>query len=125
MRLSSIRIFVEDLAAATPFYENVVGLKRSVTAPEAVIFEHAPSVVIEAADEEARSEGLVGRFTGVSFETPDAASLYGELNARGVPTLGPPERQSWGGIMLFAKDPSGNIVTFIELPGAQRPAQKG
>ena len=125
MRLSSIRIFVDDLATAAPFYEDVVGLKRSVTADEVVIFENAPSIVIEIADAEAQREGLVGRFTGVSFETDDVAALYESLKTRGVALHGPPERQPWGGIMLFASDPSGNVITFLELPPAQTAAQKG
>jgi catechol 2,3-dioxygenase-like lactoylglutathione lyase family enzyme len=127
MRLSSIRIFVEDLAAAAPFYENIVGLKRTVTTPEVIVFEDAPSIVIEAADAEAHKEGLVGRFTGVSFETADAVGLHAELTARGVPLHGPPERQPWGATMVFAQDPSGNTITFLELPAgnATKISQKG
>ena len=122
MRLSSVRIFVEDLNEAAQFYENVVGLKRSWAADDAVIFESNPGVVIETANDEARDEGLVGRFTGISFETEDAAALYRDLQAGGIPLHGPPEEQPWGGIMLFADDPSGNIITFLELPPAQRAA---
>ena len=121
MRLSSVRIFVEDLNEAAQFYENVVGLKRSWTADDVVIFESNPGIVIETANDEARDEGLVGRFTGISFETDNAAALYQHLQAGGIPLHGPPEEQPWGGIM-FADDPSGNIITFLELPPAQRAA---
>jgi predicted enzyme related to lactoylglutathione lyase len=116
MRLASVRIFVDDLAKAAAFYEGVVGLTRSTTAPTAIIFEDAPGIVIEAADDEARREGLLGRFTGISFETSDVTKLYSDLKARGVPMHGPPEKQYWGGIMLFAQDPSGNTITFIQYP---------
>ena len=116
MRLASVRIFVDDLSKAAAFYEGVVGLTRSTTAPTAIIFENAPGIVIEAADDEARREGLLGRFTGISFETSDAAGLYADLKARDVPMHGPPEQQDWGGIMLFAQDPSGNTITFIQYP---------
>jgi catechol 2,3-dioxygenase-like lactoylglutathione lyase family enzyme len=116
MRLASVRIFVDDLDRAAGFYEDVVGLTRSTTAPTAILFEDAPSIVIEAADDEARREGLLGRFTGVAFETSDAAALFVDLKARGIPLHGAPERQDWGGILLFAQDPSGNIITFVQYP---------
>ena len=39
MRLTSVRIFVDDLEKAAAFYENVVGLNRTTTAPTAILFE--------------------------------------------------------------------------------------
>jgi catechol 2,3-dioxygenase-like lactoylglutathione lyase family enzyme len=121
MRLTSVRIFVDDLEKGAAFYEEVVGLKCTTTAPTAVLFEDSPSIVVEAGDAEARREGLLGRFTGMAFETKDADALHADLKARGVPLHGPPETQYWGGIMLFAEDPSGNTITFLEYPAAGTP----
>jgi catechol 2,3-dioxygenase-like lactoylglutathione lyase family enzyme len=121
MRLTSVRIFVDDLEKAAAFYENVVGLNRTTTAPTAILFEESPSIVVETADDDGRRDGLIGRFTGVAFETKDAAALYADLKARGVPLHGPPEKQYWGGIMLFAEDPSGNTLTFLQYPAASAP----
>jgi catechol 2,3-dioxygenase-like lactoylglutathione lyase family enzyme len=118
MRLTSVRIFVDDLSKGAAFYEDVVGLTRTATAPTAILFENSPSVVIEVADDDARRNGLLGRFTGVSFETEDANALYAELMQKRVPIHGPPEKQYWGGIMLFAEDPSGNTITFLQYPAA-------
>jgi catechol 2,3-dioxygenase-like lactoylglutathione lyase family enzyme len=118
MRLTSVRIFVDDLEKGAAFYEDIVGLTRTTTAPTAVLFEDAPSIVIETGDADARREGLLGRFTGVTFETKDADALYADLKARGVRLHGPPEKQYWGGIMLFAEDPSGNTITFLQYPAA-------
>ena len=123
MRLTSVRIFVDDLAKAAAFYEGIVGLTRSTTAPTAILYEDAPSIVIESADDEARREGLLGRFTGVSFETADVAALYADLKARDIPMHSPPEKQPWGGIMLFAQDPSGNTITFIQYPPKVTPGR--
>ena len=124
MRLASVRIFVDDVAAAATFYENVVGLERTGTAPTGVLFGDAPSILVEAADDEARREGLLGRFTGVAFETDDAAALYADLKARGVPLHGPPETHAWGGVLLFAQDPSGNTISFVQYP-AKRLDRRG
>ena len=121
MRLTSVRIFVDDLEKGAAFYEEVVGLRRTTTAPTAILFEDSPSIVVEAGDADARREGLLGRFTGIAFETKDAGTLYADLKARGVPLHGPPEKQYWGGIMLFAEDPSGNTITFLQYPAAAAP----
>ena len=123
MRLTSVRIFVDDLEKATRFYEDVVGLKRSATFPAAIVYEDSPSIIVEAADDETRRDGMLGRFTGVGFETRDAHQLYTDLKSRGVPLHGPPEKQYWGGILLFAKDPAGNTITFVEYPAATGGAQ--
>jgi catechol 2,3-dioxygenase-like lactoylglutathione lyase family enzyme len=122
MRLASVRIFVDDVEMAAAFYENVVGLERVDTAPTVVLFGDSPSILVEAADDEARREGLLGRFTGVAFETNDAEALYAELKACGVPLHGPPETQPWGGVLLFAQDPSGNTISFVQYP-AKNPAK--
>jgi catechol 2,3-dioxygenase-like lactoylglutathione lyase family enzyme len=121
MRLTSVRIFVDDLEKAAAFYEGVIGLNRTTTAPTAILFEESPSIVVETTDDDGRRDGLLGRFTGVAFETKDAAALYADLKARGVPLRGPPEKQYWGGIMLFAEDPSGNVITFLQYPAAGAP----
>jgi predicted enzyme related to lactoylglutathione lyase len=116
MELASIRIFVADLPAATKFYANVVGLEQVDNSPEVALFGTNPQIVIEAADDEAHAEGLVGRFTGVSFATEDVDALHRALAQAGVPMHGPPERQPWGGIFLHADDPSGNTITFLQWP---------
>ena len=121
MRLMSVRIFLDDLERAATFYEGVVGLKRSTMAPTAILCEDSPSIVVETGDDEARRRGLLGRFTGVGFETENAQALYADLRARGVPLHGPPEKQYWGGTLLFAEDPSGNTITFVEYPAAVAP----
>jgi catechol 2,3-dioxygenase-like lactoylglutathione lyase family enzyme len=118
MRLTSVRIFVDNLEKAAAFYEDVIGLNRTTTAPTAILFEESPSIVVETTDDDGRRDGLIGRFTGVAFEAKDAAALYADLKARGVPLHGPPEKQYWGGIMLFAEDPSGNVITFLQHPAA-------
>jgi predicted enzyme related to lactoylglutathione lyase len=116
MQLTSVRIFVDDLPAAAKFYADVVGLEHVGGSPEVALFGSDPQVVIEAVSAGADDEGLVGRFTGVSFATEDADALYDDLTRAGVRTHGPPERQLWGGIFLHADDPSGNTITFLQWP---------
>jgi catechol 2,3-dioxygenase-like lactoylglutathione lyase family enzyme len=123
MQLTSVRIFVDDLEKAAAFYEGVVGLSRSTTVPTAILYGDSPSILIEVADDGARRERLLGRFTGLGFCTSDAHTLYADLKARGVPLHGPPEKQYWGGTLLFAEDPSGNTITFVEYPTEAAPGK--
>src|ERR1700722_4013344 len=64
MRLTSVRIFVDDLAWAAAFFDDVIGLNRTTTARTAILFADSPCIDFETADDEARWEGLIGRFTG-------------------------------------------------------------
>ncbi len=113
MRLAAVRVFVEDLAEARRFYAEVLGLPFAWEAAGAVGFDAGAILILEAADEEARREGLVGRFLGVSLEVADIAAVHAALSARGVAFLGPPERQGWGGTLAHLRDPSGNVLTLV------------
>ncbi|MBO6637519.1 MAG: VOC family protein [Roseitalea sp.] len=112
--LASLRIFADALEPTAAFYRDVVGLEEVWASPEVVVFGRDPMIVIETSDDDARSEGLLGRFVGAAFKTEDAEALHRDLTARGVETAGAPERQPWGGILLHAVDPSGNTITFLQ-----------
>ena len=115
MQLASVRIFVTDLEAAARFYRDVVGLAESFHSDDVVVFGDEPMVVVELAGEEAHDEKLVGRFTGIAFATDDASALHKSLTERGIATDGLPEKQPWGGIFLHARDPSDNMITFLQV----------
>ena len=114
MKLAAVRLFVEDLAAARSFYADLLGLRPVSLEPEALLFDDGPLLIIEPADDEARREGLVGRFAGVSLRVDDIEALHARLKASGCTITGPPERQPWGGTLMHVKDPSANIVTFVQ-----------
>jgi predicted enzyme related to lactoylglutathione lyase len=116
MELAAVRIFVDDLPSAARFYVEVVGLKQVGASSGVVLFGSRPQIIVETVGTGADGEDLVGRFTGISFATPDAEALLAELKRAGVPTHGAPERQPWGGILLHADDPSGNTITFVQSP---------
>jgi catechol 2,3-dioxygenase-like lactoylglutathione lyase family enzyme len=116
MELASVRIFVTDVPAAVKFYTDVVGLRRVWGDADVAIFGDDPVIVVEGSGRHGDDEGLVGRFTGITFATDDADSLHAKLTRAGVPTHGAPERQPWGGIFVHADDPSGNTITFLQRP---------
>lgn len=115
MKLAAIRVFVEDMAAARSFYADLLGLQPVSLEPSALLFDvGGPLLIIEPADAEARAEGLVGRFTGFSLGVNDIESLHARLKANDCTIVGPPECQAWGGALMHVKDPSANIVTFVQ-----------
>jgi catechol 2,3-dioxygenase-like lactoylglutathione lyase family enzyme len=122
--LTSARIFVRDLPAAREFYGDVVGLEHVGGDEDVALFGTRPQIVVEAVDPRTNDEGLVGRFTGLSFATDDASALFEELTRACVPAHGEPKRQAWGGIFLHVDDPSGNTITFLQWPPAPTGGQE-
>jgi predicted enzyme related to lactoylglutathione lyase len=114
MKIAAVRLFVEDVAAARAFYADLLALPTVSLEPAVLVFDAGPLLIIEQADAEARAEGLVGRFAGVSLGVSDIEALHARLKAGGCTIVGPPERQSWGGTLMHVKDPGGNIVSFVQ-----------
>ncbi|HEX9523815.1 MAG TPA: VOC family protein [Reyranella sp.] len=114
MKIEAVRLFVEDVAAARSFYADLLALQPVSLEPTVLVFDAGPLLIVEQADPEARAEGLVGRFAGVSLGVADIEALYARLKTSGCTIVGPPERQSWGGTLMHVKDPGGNIVSFVQ-----------
>jgi predicted enzyme related to lactoylglutathione lyase len=119
MKLSAVRIFVSDIAAAKPFYADMLGLKLINDWSEhgtCVFDAQGVTVVVEYTDDATSSEegGLVGRFTGVSFAAPDIHAEVARLQARGVEIGHMPEQQYWGGWLAWIRDPSGNVIELVQ-----------
>lgn len=119
VNLNTARVFVRDIEEAKNFYSGAFGL--SITAGSSkhgyFIFDAgATTLVVELADGEDRD--LVGRFTGLSFDVPDAYASYEELRPKGVTFNETPERQPWGGVTATLVDPSGNALQICEQPRA-------
>jgi catechol 2,3-dioxygenase-like lactoylglutathione lyase family enzyme len=114
MKIAAVRLFVDDVAAARSFYADLLALPPVLLEPAVLVFDAGPLLIVEQADAEARAEGLVGRFAGVSLGVSDIEALHARLKASGCTIVGPPEGQSWGGTLMHVKDPGGNIVSFVQ-----------
>ncbi|MCR9256167.1 MAG: VOC family protein [Alphaproteobacteria bacterium] len=113
------RVFVDDLQKARLFYGMMLGLPQVTATDDIAIFDtQASRLLIERvdADEDPEAAELLGRFTGLSFVVADAEEAYKALQKKGVSFDGPPEPQDWGGRLVHFSDPSGNILTLVELP---------
>src|SRR5260370_37264051 len=83
MKIAAVRLFVEDVAAARSFYADLLALRPGSLEPTVLVFDAGPLLIVEQADAEARAEGLVGRFAGVSLGVSDIQALHARLKTRG------------------------------------------
>jgi predicted enzyme related to lactoylglutathione lyase len=114
-RIGAIRIFVRDLPRARDFYAGLLNLPERVDGEAFSAFRLAGiDIVIEVATDD--QAGMVGRFAGFSFAVPDIEAAVSDLSAAGVPVLGAPEKQFWGGILAHIADPDGNELTLVQYP---------
>lgn len=126
MELNTARVFVNDIASAKSFYENLLALPLKADGERfgyCVFDGGAAELVVESVPADAPHDErvLVGRFTGLSFTVPDIRAKYAELLSKGVAFSGEPERQAWGGTLATFADPSGNELQLVEQP---RPEMK-
>lgn len=121
MKITAVRIFVEDLGAARRFYAEKLGLTIQFDGSDHgyCVFKAGPvDLVIEvvAADAPDDDRALVGRFSGLSFAVQDAEATYRQLSSQGVSFTGLPELQTWGGTLATLTDPSGNALQIVQYP---------
>jgi catechol 2,3-dioxygenase-like lactoylglutathione lyase family enzyme len=119
MELNTVRVFVDDIAAAKSFYANSLGLPLKHDGAEYGFCLFRPGgidLLIEAVPKDAPADDieLVGRFTGLSFAVPDINATYTEMLAKGVKFTGEPERQPWGGILATFQDRAGNGLQLVQ-----------
>jgi catechol 2,3-dioxygenase-like lactoylglutathione lyase family enzyme len=119
VKLSALRLFVNDLAAAHEFYADKLGFPADGAAMDAgyCVFDAGGAVLIVepvAADAPPEDRALVGRFVGASFVVDDIHAEYARLRALGVTFAGAPERQPWGGTLATFADPSGNQLQLVQ-----------
>ncbi|ADZ89666.1 VOC family protein [Marinomonas mediterranea] len=118
MNLSAARVFVSDIEDAKAFYENI-GLALECYNPDAqvCIFNTGKTkLILESVSENEPEfeQSLLGRFTGLSFDTCDITEKYERLRSSGVEFKGLPEQQNWGGWLATFLDPSGNELQLVQ-----------
>ena len=121
MKLSAVRLFVDDLAAAKAFYADRLRLRltHDGSSQGYCVFDSAGlHIVLEAVAREAPAEdrALVGRFSGLSFGVEDIQAEHARLAGLGVAFSGAPEQESWGGWLATFEDPSGNELQLAQYP---------
>jgi predicted enzyme related to lactoylglutathione lyase len=135
IRLSACFIAVDDHDEALAFYRDVLGLEvRNDVAFEGMrwVTVGAPSqpdvdIVLEppladpnasAADQEAMAELLAkGQLRGVIFKTDDCDATFERIRAADAEVLQEPIDMPYGVRDCAFRDPSGNMLRFIQPRG--------
>jgi catechol 2,3-dioxygenase-like lactoylglutathione lyase family enzyme len=114
--VSAVRVFVSDLKRALEFYTGPFGLGVSGTDESSwvlVRLANARLLIESVSKSNPDFEVLVGRFTGMTFDTEDIQQAYEKLSALRVKFDMLPEKQFWGGTLAYFRDPDGDILVLV------------
>ena len=117
MKLSQVRLLVDDPAAAFRFYRDELGLEPGWGEEgEAYASFAAGDGTVAIFVRDAQGETIELRQPGdgavVVLEVDDAAAAAKRFGDRVV--SGPTERKDWGGRVVYLRDPSGNLIELFE-----------
>lgn len=115
--LGAITLFVEDLAAATAFYTDVLGLTQVFGDADSAAFDFGNTLVnllrAEAAPELVEPAAVGGPGGGarclLTIWVDDADAACARLAGHGVTLLNGPVDRPWGQRTAAFADPAGNV----------------
>jgi len=115
--ISAITLFVEDLAEARRFYQDVFGLPIAFEDDNSTVFNFGNTVInllkITEASELIGPATVAHRDSGSRFqftlEVDDVDAMCAELTSRGVELLNGPVDRPWGIRTASFRDPGGHI----------------
>lgn len=113
-------LFVRDVERAAQFYRDKFGFEieflygtpvfygavRRGKARLHLRFVHQTNFAELAAKEES--------LILASIEVSDVRALFAEFEARGGEFAQRVEKQEWGGIDFYVRDPDGNVISFVQ-----------
>ncbi len=116
-RLSAITLFVEDLADAKRFYEQVFDVPLIFEDDDSAVFDFgntlinllAAPAVPELIEPALMAEVSAGARMQLTLAVDDVDEVASDLQARGVELLNGPMDRPWGIRTAAFKDPAGHI----------------
>ena len=119
MEIAYVNVGVSNLSRAVEFYRDTLGLALGFSDEEHgyASFSAGPISLGLAVGEEDQRE-LLGRHTGVGFNTADLEADHKRLAEQGGGFTMEPTRQPWGGFMALFADPDGNVFYLDESAAA-------
>lgn len=116
-RVGAVTLFVEDLAQARRFYQEVFELPVMYEDPNSAVFDFGGLLVnllaTTAVPELIEPAGLADPAAGARFQltlnVPDVDAVCERLAARGVKLLNGPMDRPWGIRTAAFRDPAGHI----------------
>jgi predicted enzyme related to lactoylglutathione lyase len=116
-RIETTVYFVNDWDSSITFYRDLLGLKPLVVVPRVWAHFVAPGggrIALQLQPPNGNEP------PHVSVDVSDIRSFVDELRARGVEIVQPVTKQDFGDSALIA-DPSGNIVSLVDLSTSKMP----
>jgi len=121
-------LYVRDQAAATAFWQSVLGRSPDLDVPGMTEFALGTQVVLglmpEAGIRSLLGPSLPDPAAGrgipraeVYLVRDDAAACHARALAAGATELSALARRSWGDVVAYSLDPDGHVVAFATRPG--------
>ena len=119
MRLTFVRLLVDDYGASFRFYRDVMALPVTFGDETSgyADFDAGADVPIalfdrrEQMEQVGRDDGAGGMQAAIVFQVVDVDSALAELRDRGATVAGEPaDRPDWGIRVAYVRDPAGNLL---------------
>lgn len=118
MRLTHVRLLVDDFERAVTFYRDVIGFEIIVDAAEILYMEFAAGDAVLAIYDRTMMERVVGEAAAsgkggavITFADDDVDATFARLVDSGaMPVSEPHDQPTWGFRIAVVADPEGNLI---------------
>lgn len=128
MRLTHIRLLVNDIEACRDFYKDKLGFAEQLAVVEGIYYEFVAGECVLALYKRDLMESVAGIVmagdklvdkVALTFEVADVDKTYKDLKAKGVEFIDEPhDQETWVLRVAHLRDPAGNLIE-INAPLAQ------
>jgi catechol 2,3-dioxygenase-like lactoylglutathione lyase family enzyme len=115
--VAGVIIWTGNFPAMLRFYRDVLGLTPHSVKPAFVNFAWGSFRLSVAAHSEVHGTARDPLRIMVNFAVADIDAAAARLRQAGVEFIRPPEPEEWGGRVATFRDPDGNTLQLLELPG--------
>ncbi|RPF52205.1 VOC family protein [Aquisalibacillus elongatus] len=117
MQVSVISVGVHDMDQALSFYSEKLGIEVGSKKyyPEIVELKSSVPIILFAVDRKTEIEYEKDSYVAVGLNVESANDTIKDLKAKGVDLIFEEPVPFPLGMMTAAKDPSGNVVEFLEF----------
>ena len=120
MKLTHIRLLVNDIEACRSFYKDKLGFKEQSAVVEGIYYEFVAGDCILALYKRDLMESVAGVAmvgekvadkVALTFEVPDVDAAYKALRAKGIEFVTEPhDQETWVLRVAHLRDPEGNLI---------------